>query len=69
MDELRAHARDRALVMVAHRLNTLVWADRIIVIDDGRIVQNGSYNELAATPGVFADLLGDEAQYTAIAAE
>ena len=69
MKELRTHARDRALVMVAHRLDTLVWADRIIVLDDGRIVQNGSYNELAAIPGVFADLLGDETQYTAIAAE
>lgn len=69
MDELRAHAQGRAMVMVAHRLDTLVWADRIIVLDKGRIVQSGNYEELAATPGVFANLLGEEVSAQPIAAE
>ena len=69
MDELRAHSQGRAMVMVAHRLDTLVWADRIIVLDKGRIVQSGTFQELAATPGVFANLLGEEVLAQPIAAE
>jgi|GEM_PF-3302926 len=69
MDELRAHAQGRAMVMVAHRLDTLVWADRIIVLDQGRIVQSGHYDELASIPGVFANLLGEEGSESSIAAE
>lgn len=69
MDELRAYVVGRALIMVAHRLDTLRWADRIIVLDGGRIVQCGSYSELAQTPGTFRMLLGTEAQPPAQAAE
>lgn len=69
MDELRDHAQGRALLMIAHRLDTLVWADRIIVLDKGRIVQSGKYHELAAVPGVFANLLGEEVTERPIAAE
>ena len=69
MDELRDHAQGRAMVMVAHRLDTLVWADRIIVLDKGRIVQSGHYDELAVIPGVFANLLGEEVSKQPIAAE
>ena len=43
-------------VVVAHRLSTIIHADRIVVIDRGRIVQSGTYAELIAQPGVFADL-------------
>ena len=57
------------MVMVAHRLDTLVWADRIIVLDKGRIVQSGHYDELAVIPGVFANLLGEEVSKQPIAAE
>lgn len=58
MEELREHAEGRAFVMVAHRLDTLRWADRILVLDSGRIVQSGTYQELSTIPGIFADLLG-----------
>ena len=58
MEELREHAEERAFVMVAHRLDTLRWADRILVLDSGRIVQSGTYQELSTIPGIFADLLG-----------
>lgn len=60
MERLRCHAQGRALVMVAHRLDTLRWADRILVLDSGRIVQSGTYEELAAMPGTFAELLGEQ---------
>ena len=37
---------DRTVILVAHRLTTLLDTDRILVFDDGRIVETGSYNEL-----------------------
>lgn len=57
--ELHAHAADagRTVVMVAHRLTTLRNADRVLVMDGGRVVQDGGYDELSRTPGIFFDLL------------
>lgn len=69
MEEMRRHVRGRALVMVAHRLDTLRWTDRILVIDQGRIVQSGTYDELSAQPGVFAVLRGEQAPHQLAAAE
>ena len=43
-------------VTIAHRLSTIVDADRIYVIDDGRVVQSGTYDELMKQPGLFADM-------------
>jgi len=43
-------------IVVAHRLSTIQNADRILVMDQGRIVESGSYEELMAQEGLFADL-------------
>lgn len=43
-------------VVIAHRLSTVMRADRIVVMSAGRIVQSGSYEELIRVPGLFADL-------------
>src|SRR6185369_1187041 len=43
-------------IVIAHRLSTIMNADRIIVLDAGRIVQSGTYAELIAQPGLFAEL-------------
>lgn len=42
-------------IVVAHRLSTVQSADRIIVLAEGKIVQSGSFAELMAQPGLFAD--------------
>lgn len=42
-------------VVIAHRLSTIKSANRIYVLQDGRIVQSGSYEELMACPGPFRD--------------
>ena len=44
-------------IVVAHRLSTIQRADRIAVISDGRISATGTYEELAAQPGTFQDLV------------
>ena len=44
-------------IVIAHRLSTLREADRIYVMQRGRVVQAGTFEELAATPGVFQDLV------------
>ncbi len=43
-------------VVIAHRLSTIINADRIYVIDKGRIVQSGAYDELINQDGLFAEL-------------
>jgi ABC-type bacteriocin/lantibiotic exporter with double-glycine peptidase domain len=43
-------------VIIAHRLSTIRNCDRIIVLDDGRIVEEGSYDKLIANEGHFYEL-------------
>jgi ATP-binding cassette subfamily C protein len=43
-------------IVIAHRLSTVINADRIVVLDGGRLVQSGTYAELMQQPGLFAEL-------------
>lgn len=47
-------------IVVAHRLNTIKNADRILVIDNGKIIASGTFEELAHSEGLFADLLAEQ---------
>jgi len=53
---LEAAARDRTTILIAHRLSTTYFADRILVLDEGRIVEEGGVHELLETGGLFAKL-------------
>jgi ATP-binding cassette, subfamily B, bacterial len=46
----------RTAVLIAHRLTTAMKADRIVVVDDGRIVESGSHDELVALRGRYAGM-------------
>ncbi|WP_234338218.1 ABC transporter ATP-binding protein [Streptomyces sp. NRRL F-5727] len=54
---LREIAEGRPVVLVTHRLANVAVADRIVVLGHGRIVQEGTFDELAAAPGLFRELL------------
>lgn len=54
---LRRHAADRAVVLVTHRLTNVAVADRIVVLNKGRVIQHGSFAELLADRGgLFREL-------------
>jgi ATP-binding cassette subfamily B protein len=48
--------QDRTSIVIAHRLSTVRAADRILVVDEGRIVEQGSHDELLASGGLYAQL-------------
>jgi ATP-binding cassette subfamily B protein len=65
-------ARGRTTILIAHRLQTARTADRIIVMDDGRVVEDGTHEQLLARRGRYAAMwrsfaIGDEAEEPASA--
>ena len=56
LDNIREIARNQTSLVVAHRLSTVVDADRIVVLDKGRVVEQGSHSELLLKGGKYAEL-------------
>ena len=54
---LYQHAKDRTILIVAHRLSTVEKADRIVVIDHGRVLEQGSHQQLIRQGGMYAQLV------------
>jgi|GEM_PF-3527707 len=57
--------KNKTIITIVHRLTTLKNADRILVFDEGRIIQNGDFVTLAETEGLFQDFLLQHNQFHA----
>ena len=55
-EQLANLMRGKTVIAIAHRLSTIAALDRLIVMDEGRIVEDGSHGELIARGGLYADL-------------
>jgi subfamily B ATP-binding cassette protein HlyB/CyaB len=55
-DNMREIAKGRTVFIIAHRLSAVRWTDRIITIDRGRLVEDGTHDELINTDGRYAKL-------------
>jgi ATP-binding cassette, subfamily B, bacterial len=61
-DALRVLARGRTTLAIAHRLSTLCDSDRILVFDEGRLIEQGTHDELLTLDGKYARLVKSQTQ-------
>lgn len=60
IDNLNSFFRGRTVIVVAHRLSTVKNADNIVVMEDGRIVEEGTHQELSKSKGVYFNLVKNQ---------
>jgi ATP-binding cassette subfamily B protein len=56
IENLRSALKSKTVIITAHRISTLQWADRIIVLENGEIMEEGTHNELVRRKGRYAKL-------------
>lgn len=64
---LEAILKGRTSLIIAHRLSTVITADRILVFDQGRFVEEGTHEELLSKGGIYAELARTQLQPEAVA--
>ncbi len=58
---------EKTVIVISHRLSALAWADNIVVMEKGRIVEQGAHGELAVAGGAYAKLWQQQEQMEALA--
>lgn len=56
---LKALAKDRTVIMIAHRLSTVVGANKIIVLEEGQVKEEGTHEQLVANGGLYSQMWND----------
>jgi ATP-binding cassette subfamily B protein len=56
LDRLRTEMRDLTCLVISHRISTVKGADLIVVLDDGKVAESGTHEELLALEGYYAEL-------------
>jgi ATP-binding cassette subfamily B protein len=59
----------RTSLVIAHRLSTVLGADKILVVDEGRVVESGTHAELLAAEGLYAELYRTQFEKQALGIE
>ena len=59
---MEALTREKTVLMIAHRLKTVRGADQILVVDQGRIVQRGTHDELIQQMGIYRDFVSERTE-------
>ena len=60
--QIAEFASDRTVIFISHRLSTTRHADRIYMFEDGRIIEQGSHNELMRMNGKYAEMFTVQAE-------
>ena len=59
MQAIQALTEEKTVIMIAHRLKTVEHADQILVVDHGRIVQQGTHEQLMAEEGIYKNFISE----------
>jgi ATP-binding cassette subfamily B protein len=62
-ERFREIAAGRSAIIISHRLSTIQMANRIFVLDQGRIAESGTHAELLALDGIYATLFKTQSKY------
>jgi ATP-binding cassette subfamily B protein len=60
MNNLQEFFKDRTVIIVAHRLSTVKNADKIVVLEDGKVIEEGNHKELTMQKGKYYELVKDQ---------
>jgi len=58
-----AHTKNKSLILISHRFSTVRLANQIIVLDKGKIVEDGTHDELMAKKGKYSKLYNLQAKW------
>jgi ATP-binding cassette subfamily B protein len=64
-EHLRERTRNRTTLLIAHRMSTISLADRVVLLDDGKVQADGTHAELAATVPRYLEILAQAAEEAA----